>query len=153
MTSQRIIEGEEVENTSMTKAIDEELERWKERMCTEPGCQYLSVPGFIYCEEHLHGRPQRAPSWVLEALGFASTKPKNKTANDAVDRIIPVMKDAFVDATEEYMVTLQKNLIAFIASVESGLATLRGQKQECMTDEEIDQAISNMEKAFDEAKG
>lgn len=138
MTNQRIIEGEE-------------LERWKERMCTYTGCPNLSVQGYIYCETHLHGSPQKAPSWVLEKLGIASTKPKNLTANDAVERILPIIRDAFVGATEEYLENLHKNLIGFIASVEEELSKMRGESGR-ISEEDIDQAIINMEKAFDEVE-
>lgn len=154
MTSQKIIEGEEVENTSMTKAVDEELERWKERMCQYRGCSNLSVRGYVYCEEHLYGRPTRAPEHVLEALGFASTKQKNRTAKDAERRVLPMTKDAFIGATEGYLVALREELCGFIADLETELAMIRGQiergERESITPEEVDEAIANMEKAFEE---
>lgn len=155
MTSQRIIEGEELENTSMTKVVDEELERWKERMCQYRGCSNLSVKGYVYCEEHLYGKPTRAPEHVLEALGFASTKKKNRTSKDAEERILPIIKGALEDATEGYLVALREELCRFIADLETELARVRGEiergERESITSEEVDEAIANMEESFDKA--
>ena len=152
MTSQNIIE-EEI--TDVDVIIDEELERWKERMCQYRKCPNLSVKGYVYCEEHLYGSPQKAPQWVLEALGFASTKKKNRTSKDAEERILPMIKGALEDATEGYLVALREELCGFIADLENELAMVRGQiergERERLSEEEVDQAISNMEKAFDEA--
>jgi len=157
MTSQRIIEGEELENTSMTKVVDEELERWKERMCQYRGCSNLSVKGYVYCEEHLYGKPIRAPEHVLEALGFASTNKKNRTSKDAEERVLPMMKGAFEGATEGYLVALREELCRFIADLENELAMVRGQiergERERLSEEEVDQAIANIEKAFGEVEG
>ena len=144
MTSQRIIEGEE-------------LECWKKRMCKYHGCTNLSVNGYVYCEEHLYGRPRRTPDEVLEALGLASTKKRNRTSKDAEERVLPMMKGAFEGATEGYLVSLREELCRFIADLENELAMVRGQiergERERLSEEEVDQAIANIEKAFDEVEG
>lgn len=164
MTKQNIIGYEGPEDTSMKvemteeqQRVDEELERWKERMCQYHGCRNLSVSGYVYCEEHLYGKPTRAPEHVLEALGFASTKKKNRTSKDAEERVLPMMKGAFEGATEGYLVALREELCGFIVDLENELAMVRGQiergEREQLSEEEVDQAIANMEKAFDEVEG
>jgi hypothetical protein len=134
----------------MNKDLVEEFERWKESMCVEPGCPNLAASGYIYCEEHLHGLPQKPPLWVLEKLGFASTDKED--VKKSISNMNKVTTKFITKATEAEMLEIREELLSTIVGVETELGRVRGENErkedERMSDEDIDLAIENMEVAL-----
>ena len=45
-----------------------DLEYYRARKCSEDGCYNFTEKGYILCEGHLHGFPERLPEEVIEIL-------------------------------------------------------------------------------------